>query len=784
RFEAFVEPNAINLLNVETDDQAFVRGDVLLTFLDTDGDVALQRQRLQVQVAELFNAGIAGRGQLYVNVDAGFRGANPYLAEVTNLPITFTRLDDNFERQEFTEIVNVVAELDRRSQALNLARLALEKHFGGADSVPNDVELVGIAIDDREIGIAVFLEAEGSDELPPEQRKGELVDAKTFVNRSLHQPFINFGSEPNFPTGLLRLRDSGGINLGAISRTLFDQIEGFNGLSSITLSSEDNAFGFPLETQDVRTIFNPVPGGGQEIAGRRSGPATLILSNQEVGFELRIDTVIGESGPNIGGNSQLDPDDFEPLPESEPADRTVRLGILRGESSAPGITAKRNELLASNTLVIGASHGGGQTPTDAVHRITIDWGDGSPVEQIELSPVGPDGAGIENAFAELSHTYTPEFIESMVETPAEFENRLRASGLITITAVEVQDGFTRGTPVQRTVQFFGHRIVEVNVDETAELRPEIDSNFVQQQLDAGDQRQQTTQIRKAIVGRGLDGFEIDTATSNINSMFDYTIDLGDGRVFRVQRDLADIQASASPFVSSFARLFRNASATGDPESIRMDGGAIQFIDSRTFQPVIQYDEVGEYTITVTQPAGLIIQGRSTPTTRQGARLEIVVMPDVGIGINPGDGSLAGSISSPVNSQRANGETKLILTAIDSNQENPQPLEVDLATTEGTDFFRAFPGEFFDPGRRLRVDVVFQERVGDVTEERIISRVITPNPITDLEPITNFTIDGEREQLAPITLSFQLSTATRNEANAASDANPFELTISPGGGEDA
>ncbi|MEM8914130.1 MAG: hypothetical protein AAGC97_20405, partial [Planctomycetota bacterium] len=352
------------------------------------------------------------------------------------------------------------------------------------------------------------------------------------------------------------------------------------------------------------------------------------------------------------------------------------------------------------------------------------------------------------------------------------------------TAVEVQDGFTRGTRVQRTVQFFGHRIVEVNVDETAELRPEIDSNFVQQQPDAGDQRQQTTQIRKAIVGRGLDGFEIDTNTSSINSMFDYTIDLGDGRVFRVQRDLADIQASASPFVSSFARLFRNAAATGEPERIRMDGGAIQFLDSRTFEPVIQYDEVGEYTITVTQPAGLTIEGRSTPTTRQGARLDIVVMPDVGIGINPGDGSLAGSISSPVNSQRANGETKLILTAIDSNQENPQPLEVDLATTEGTEFFRAFPGEFFDSGRRLRVDVVFQERVGDATEERIISRVITPNPITDLEPITNFTIDGEREQLAPITLSFQLSTATRNEANAASDANPFELTISPGGGEDA
>ncbi|MEO1526328.1 MAG: dockerin type I domain-containing protein [Planctomycetota bacterium] len=789
RFEAVVE--SINLRDhFDVLDNSRQTQEVQLSFF-SDDQVVQRQVPLTLQIPEIFVKGLAG-SNLHVNVDTGIRGAHDFVFDVRNVPIEFLRVNDQGETERFRETVNVVAEAERQSRIEELDRIALETHFGGADQVPDDVILQGIPDINQAIEISVFLRNDLPDGTPAEQLKGELVDRTTEAIEVLRRAFIDFVGFSAGPSDLLRLRD-GELALaeGQISRNLFNGIRGFNGLTQVKLDSPDDGFSFPNFSSNNNDSITTslINGSRSELAPRRSGNPILRFESDDPFFDLEIPiAVVGSFPLAVFDSPTIDRDLFFPGPLSSEEDRTVSLGIVRGEITGSGflqvdpVQDKVSEFREQGKVVVRTSQGRGETRTSAVHRITIDWGDGER-DVIDLFPHDGEEGEDPFSFQEVSHTYSEEALRRMPAKQRLAE--LFASGSITIKVDEIdpqiddpQAQVIREGSFQR-LEFEGPGIMPISIaDET--LEPEIDSRLTEQ-LTNQDSPRQLTQVRKVVVGRPLENFAINTRLAFDERFFDITLDLGDGRVFRIQREQADQDEVFGIFVRPFARLFRNADATGEPERIRFDGSTIEFVDSQTFEPLVLFDEVGSYVITASQPEGLIIDGRIlSPTEQLIGRTEVVVLPEVDVEINA-DGSIFGVIDAPIASRRDNGPTLLRITPIDSPNE-AEAIEVDLATSNGTQLNRSFPREFLVPGRRLAAEVLFHDRVGDQFVPRRVTRVITPNPKQEIEPIEIAAPTGDLIQQSSLGVTFTLSEATRQRANAATNDTPFRLTVSPGGDE--
>ncbi|MEL6107445.1 MAG: dockerin type I domain-containing protein [Planctomycetota bacterium] len=786
RIEALV--TGINLRDFEgtqVDEAGFVQLPIEVTFFNGDGIAITRTSTLQIQIAELISIGFENRTGFRINLDAGVRTPT-LIVDFTNLPIEFQqRFDSGGDFETVRATVNVTAEAFFRNEIDGLARLALEKHFGGAANIPSTVDENSAVIQegDQAIGIAVFASRDVADGTPPDQAKGARVFQQQFVNRELQKPFLDFDG---FLENLLQFSDGEAFVEGGLRANLFASVRVVNGTSTVRVSSPDGSLGFPNVTTLEQTTLNA--GNRTQIAGRRSGPATLLIESVDEDLRFELDTFVAPGAiPLIrSGTDELDEDDFSPRPDATVEERTVSLGFVRGESGVdPRVATILQQLSGENDAAFNLSQGDGDAVTTGIHRVTIDWGDGAS-DDVVLRPVLPGIDDTTGSSASVQHTFSAEFLRELERTRTLVNRELRTFGAITIRVDEITEGgeLIRQGDVRR-LNYFGQRVVPItfgpdaNDADTQTIRSEIRNSFVEELPGSSSAPRELSQIRKEIVGRNIDGFRFSSGRLANEAFFDFTVDLGDGRIFRVLRDQTDADQVFGIFVRPFARLFRNAEATGEPERIRLDGSTIEFSDSQTFAPLVGFDEVGHYEIKVSQPAGLVIDGLSEPTEELVGFTDLVVLPEVDVEINA-DGSLSGTIASPVTSRRVLGDTRLRVSAIDSPNGVP-PIEVSLADQDGFELTQAFVQEFLVAGRRLQIDVLYRDGTASENSQQIVTRVFTPNPKQDIEDITNFVVDGDPIQLNPLIVSFQLAPATVARAEAATNELPFRLTVSPGGG---
>lgn len=745
-----------------------------LTFFDNSNNRIEQLVQFGIQVPELFGAAITGTGRnqsLAFNLDTGVRrGAiESFIVELTNVRVEITRQEPGEAPVTEFIVANIVAEANSERVLTDLAPLAVEAHFGGADNVPDDLKIIGLTDDERQLQVRVFTRRNDlPDDTPAQQLKEALIDEQDFATSNLRKPFLHFNEGL-----LLSLRDGvestieGDAIDGLFGDFRFSGVRALNGVGTATLTSPDRSVAFERignknSDEGLATIGT---GNGPDVSPRRAGEVTIQIDDQ---FGAPLETITFDARP--GGNpraqvpSRFTPEQFTPGPLSSEEDRQLELVFVRGEVTGGFIDPIANVLdglRGDGKIAFNTTQGAGDVRTLAAHKVAIDWGDGTIDEFI----ITPD----DNVRTRI-HTFSPDYLKRL-----EFVPRFGGAvleGAIFVTVSELNDALeVVRTGARQRIEFDGPKSLSITASND-DVDFEIENSFAQDVVDDDSTEQrQLKQIRTLVAGDDNNVIRLPPGVGISQQFFDVVVDFGNGEVFRIVRDDSDR-------FTNTARMFRNAEGTGTAERVEFLQGAIRLVKPDNGELLFNYEEAGQFTIEFSQAAGIVIDGLDEPTEQKFGTIDVVVLPKIDVEIN-GDGSLSGTIGDPLNSLLTSERAELLLTPIDSPQATT-PLRLSLGNRGDVSLDSVFAKQFFVPGRRLAVEFIFTAGEGSSSDSFVVKRVITPAPKLDIENVA-ISVAGSLNQLTPLDVTVTLGPDTLEKANNPGEGT-FKLTISPGGGE--